>query len=1062
MKLLKQGLSLALLGAGLAAVPTVQALAAPPAPRAAPSIVQQIKQEARGTVRISEESATGRVGFVRTADGDLLPSATARTATQAAAKAGAYLDTYATAFGARRGELQQTAVRKARGGWTVEYVQSYRGVPVFAGELRAHVDSQGDLTAVNGFAVPGLDLDVTPTISRADAAARAVRLVGAAPSDKRTAGQVEGLEAVANDLMVYRMGTTRGIEGASVLTWVVEVSNRSDVRETVILDARTGKPVNRWSMIAHNLSREVYEESDAPANLVWEEGDPFPGGLDEDQANEVSGAGETYWMFMNTFGRDSYDGLGAKMRTVNNDPSINCPNANWNGETTNYCTGVSSDDTVSHEWGHAYTEFTSGLIYQWQSGAMNEAYSDIWGETVDMTNDRYNETPDTKRVEGDCSVYTPALISVEITAPAGVAGPCEAVAASGGPAFTTDVLTPQVVVGLDAQDLPNGDVPTDGCSPFTNAAAIDGNWVFVDENLDTGCDASSLADYYEGVADNAVSAGAEGIIFGGDPAFAPWDMPGATFTIPALQVDGDSGTRFKTAGTSTVSVTAATTANDDSYRWLSGEGDPAFGGAIRDMWNPNCYGDPGKVSDEEYYCDTADSGGVHTNSGVVNHAYALLVDGSTYNGVTVPAIGLDKAANIFWQAQLEYLTPTSDFADLADALAASCTDLVGQDINEVTIGSSPTGGSQAVPALADPITTGDCAAVQKASEAVELAKDPVQCNFGPLLAKNTPALCGEGFTSKVTWSEDFEDGLAGWTQDEDVVNAGKGAKGVPWTASTSAPGGHAGGVAFGPDPTTGSCLADAADISGRNGLISPAVTYPTGTAPRLTFDHYVATEIDYDGANVKVSVNGGPFAVVPTEAYVFNAPGARLATADEDNTNPMGGEVAFTGTDGGEPTGSWGTSIVNLAAIPGAVPGASLKFRFDMGRDGCNGVEGWYVDNVKVQVCEKNAPPTTPPTPPTAGKDDTRTKVTLKPAKVERGDTFKVIAKVKSRAGDPRGEVRITLDGKKLDTVRLKDGRAVLKVEAAFKKGKHKVVVTYLGSRNFKKSSDDARLRVKD
>ena len=61
------------------------------------------------------------------------------------------------------------------------------------------------------------------------------------------------------------------------------------------------------------------------------------------------------------------------MVTINNDPRIDCPNANWNGVTTNYCDGVTSDDVVAHEWGHAYTEYTSGLIYQWQPGAMNEA-----------------------------------------------------------------------------------------------------------------------------------------------------------------------------------------------------------------------------------------------------------------------------------------------------------------------------------------------------------------------------------------------------------------------------------------------------------------------------------------------------------------------------------------------------------------------------------------------------------------------------------------------------------------------------------------------------------------
>ena len=361
-----------------------------PSAAADPSLVQQMKSEAQGAVRISAEGATGRIGFVRSASGDLLPSADAGSAREAAAKAASYLDKYAAAFGARAGELRQSAVRKTVNGWTVEFTQSYRGVPVFAAELRAHVDAQGDLTAVNGFAVPDLDLDVSPRLSKADAATRAVDLVKAAPSDHRGQADVSGLSAVSNDLMVYRMGTTRGVEGESLLAWVIEVTNKRNVREMLILDARTGKPVNRWSMMAHATDRELYEADYDPANLVWSEGDDFPGDLDDDQSSEVLGAGETYWMFMNTFGRDSYDGEGAKMRTVNNDPSIRCPNANWNGTTTNYCSGVSSDDTVAHEWGHAYTEYTSGLIYQWQSGAMNEAYSDIWGETVDMLNDRMN------------------------------------------------------------------------------------------------------------------------------------------------------------------------------------------------------------------------------------------------------------------------------------------------------------------------------------------------------------------------------------------------------------------------------------------------------------------------------------------------------------------------------------------------------------------------------------------------------------------------------------------------------------------------------------------------
>ena len=219
----------------------------------------------------------------------------------------------------------------------------------------------------------------------------------APPGSSDATTDLTGIKAASSKLYVYRVGAIRGVPGPNVLAYAVEVSNQRNVRDMVFVDANTGKVVNRYSMIDNALERELYEGSFTPANLVWEEGDDFPGTppLLPDQQNEVLGTGESYWLYKTAFDYDSYDDNGAIMRTVNNDPTIACPNANWNGVTTNYCDGVTSDDTVSHEWGHAYTEYTSGLVYQWQSGAMNEAYSDIWGEIVDMINTRFNELPDT-------------------------------------------------------------------------------------------------------------------------------------------------------------------------------------------------------------------------------------------------------------------------------------------------------------------------------------------------------------------------------------------------------------------------------------------------------------------------------------------------------------------------------------------------------------------------------------------------------------------------------------------------------------------------------------------
>jgi Zn-dependent metalloprotease len=1024
VKILSQGLSLVLLGAGLAAVPLATSSAAPAA--AEPSIVQRLKDDAQGTARVAVEPATGRIGFARARD--LLPSVPATSRSSATAKATAYLDEYAPAFGARASELERGEVRSTTGGWTIEYHQSYRGVPVFGAELRAHVDAEGDLTAVNGFAVPGLDLSVTPGLSEAEATAKAVRLVRNAPSGGREAQQgAAGLRAASAELMVYRMGSTRGVEGDAVLAWVVEVTNEQDTRETVILDAHTGKSVNRWSMIAHALDRELYEQAYAPANRVWQEGDPFPAGLDDDQASEVLGASETYWLFKNAFGYDSFDGAGAKMITVNNDPQIQCPNASWNGVSTNYCSGVSSDDTVAHEWGHAYTEYTSGLVYQWQSGAMNEAYSDIWGETVDLLNDRMNSPAEQEpRVEGECSTLTPEPVAMRIVAPAAAAGDCVTVRAIGGLDFPTTPTQVAVVTGVDADTDDTGDdTTTDGCSPFTNSAEIAGNFVYVDENLGTACGQDSFAALYEHLAQRAADAGAAGLVVGASPGSAPWEMPGATIPLPAVQVDAESGARIKSAGTVTAEVAQLVEHTDPSARWLSGEEDAAFGGAIRDMWNPTCYGDPGKVSDEEYHCDTSDAGGVHINSGVVNHTFALLVDGSTYNGVTVPGIGLDKTAHIFWKTQVDFLTPTSDFADLADSLTQSCTDLIGEDIKQLVIGTSETGGAEVAAPLADPVTVADCEAVTAAVTATELRAEPVQCAFGPILDPNTPALCGPGFRTAVAFAEDFEDGLAGWTQDQTVVYPG--ASGIPWAADTSAPGDRA-GVAYGATPGGGSCLGDADDLSSRNGLISPTITVPAGTAPRLSFDHYVATEIDYDGANVKVSVGGGAFTTVPTAAYAFNAPGAQLATAEEENTNPMAGEPAFTGTNGNEPGGSWGTSIVDLGKIPGARAGAQVRFRFDVGRDGCNGLDGWYVDNVKVTVC-------------VAEGDVVR--VAHRPEPSTYGQPHRLDVSVAGTT--PSGTVTATEGGRTLGAAGVSNGRASIALPANLTAGSHRISVRYGG-----------------
>jgi hypothetical protein len=391
----------------------------------------------------------------------------------------------------------------------------------------------------------------------------------------------------------------------------------------------------------------------------------------------------------------------------------------------------------------------------------------------------------------------------------------------------------------------------------------------------------------------------------------------------------------------------------DSYKLLEAEDSTAFnatapvgGHAIRDMWDPTCLSDPGKVSDAEYQCDTSDGGGVHTNSGVPNHGYALLVDGGMYNGQSVAGIGLTKAAAIYWRAQSVYQTKTTDFADHADALEQSCADLVGQPINNLSVTSTPGGVSTQA------ISAADCTSVTAMANAVELRRDPtVQCDFKPLLNQNVPSLCANQKNAPVVYEEDFEDGLTGWT----LTNAGVFPAGwepaTNWAATGALPPGHSGSAAYAVD-RDGQCGVPTGDRSGVMSMASPAITLPGAgiLSPRATFEHSIASELNFDGGNVKISINGGPYVIVPKSAFIVNGYNTTMATTAAGNTDPLQGQEAFSGSDGGQVTTKWGESQIDLTKV-GAKAGDTIQLRFDFGMDGCGSVDGWYVDNVKIRAC---------------------------------------------------------------------------------------------------------------
>ena len=124
--------------------------------------------------------------------------------------------------------------------------------------------------------------------------------------------------------------------------------------------------------------------------------------------------------------------------------------------------------------------------------------------------------------------------------------------------------------------------------------------------------------------------------------------------------------------------------------WLIGEDIERRSGhtALRSMSNPNAEGQPDTYKGTSWYAGTADSGGVHTNSGVLNYWFYILSIGKSGtndigNAFNVTGITIDKAAKIAYRLESVYLTANATYANARTSGIQSAIDLYGAGSAEV-------------------------------------------------------------------------------------------------------------------------------------------------------------------------------------------------------------------------------------------------------------------------------------------------------------------------------------------------------------------------------------------
>ncbi|MCA0985920.1 M4 family metallopeptidase [Guptibacillus algicola] len=338
-------------------------------------------------------------------------------------------------------------------GFTVFRLQQlHKGTPVYGSTQTVHVNKDGVLTAVSGKVIGDLgskkELKKETKFKKQDAIKKAEADLGFTP-DYEQKPESTLVVYPQGDSASYAYHVTLNFLSPEPGNWnyvvdavtgeiltsfnaiheakkegVGKPGGGSDVTGTITTGTGTGVLGDTKSFNTLLSSSTYYLKDTTRGGGVFtydaSNRQKLPGSLWSDSDNEFHAsydgaavdahyyASATYDYYKEVFNRDSYDGNGAPLEsTVHYGRDYN--NAFWNGSQMVYGDGDGStfvalsggEDVVAHELTHAVTDTTADLIYQNESGALNESMSDVFGTLVEFHD---NNNPDWLIGE---DIYTP-------------------------------------------------------------------------------------------------------------------------------------------------------------------------------------------------------------------------------------------------------------------------------------------------------------------------------------------------------------------------------------------------------------------------------------------------------------------------------------------------------------------------------------------------------------------------------------------------------------------------------------------------------------------------------
>ncbi len=318
------------------------------------------------------------------------------------------------------------------------YKQYYKNIPVEGGEYIAHVKPAG-LDCINGIVFNIKTMVVIPSLNKTDALNKALAFIGAKKYKWENTAEINQLRKIFEnpnfnydpkpELVIYPVNNEFSDAANFRLAYKMDIyAEEPESRAYIFVDAQTGAIIGKQELIhtvdspgtavtkysgTQNITTdkvsstsyrlretgrgkgiETYNVKTGTSTASAVDFTDSDNNWNNINAAKDEAAGDAHWAtemtydyYKNVHNRNSIDNAGFKLLNyVHWD--VNWFNASWNGQFMRYGDGTGKPltalDIGGHEMTHGLTSNTARLVYQDESGGLNESFSDIFGTAVEF------------------------------------------------------------------------------------------------------------------------------------------------------------------------------------------------------------------------------------------------------------------------------------------------------------------------------------------------------------------------------------------------------------------------------------------------------------------------------------------------------------------------------------------------------------------------------------------------------------------------------------------------------------------------------------------------------